>query len=121
MNSSEIALRGLSWLLSLGFIAFVLVALDELGLVARWAMAVLFVLNDFTHYLSQELRPYALAGEVLRVIADLAQSGQTMVVVTHDMQFARRVAHTVHVMERGRIELSGTPGELFEKMNVGER
>ena len=50
-----------------------------------------------------------MAGEVLQVIADLAGEGQTMVVVTHAMNFARRVAHTVHVMHEGRIAESGPP------------
>jgi ABC-type polar amino acid transport system ATPase subunit len=56
-----------------------------------------------------------MAGEVLGVIADLARSGQTMVVVTHAMAFARQVAHTVHVMDQGRIAESGPPEQLFEK------
>src|SRR5436305_72970 len=54
-----------------------------------------------------------MAGEVLAVIADLARSGQTMVVVTHAMEFARRVAHTVHVMHAGRVAESGPPGQVF--------
>jgi ABC-type polar amino acid transport system ATPase subunit len=54
-----------------------------------------------------------MAAEVLQVIADLAASGQTMVVVTHAMSFARRVAHTVHVMHDGRIAESGPPGQIF--------
>jgi ABC-type polar amino acid transport system ATPase subunit len=54
-----------------------------------------------------------MAAEVLRVIADLAGEGQTMVVVTHDMSFARRVAHTVHVMHAGRIAESGPPEQIF--------
>ncbi|HTU91378.1 MAG TPA: amino acid ABC transporter ATP-binding protein [Gemmataceae bacterium] len=54
-----------------------------------------------------------MAGEVLRVIADLAGEGQTMVVVTHAMSFARRVAHTVHVMDKGRIAESGPPEQIF--------
>jgi ABC-type histidine transport system ATPase subunit len=54
-----------------------------------------------------------MAGEVLRVIADLAESGQTMVVVTHAMSFARRVADTVHVMHEGRIAESGPPEQIF--------
>ena len=56
-----------------------------------------------------------MAGEVLRVIADLAESGQTMVVVTHAMSFARRVADTVHVMHEGRIAESGPPEQIFEQ------
>lgn len=54
-----------------------------------------------------------MAGEVLTVIADLARSGQTMLVVTHAMHFARDVAHTVHVMYEGRIVESGTPERMF--------
>ena len=54
-----------------------------------------------------------MAGEVLHVIADLAKSGQTMVVVTHAMGFARRVAHTVHVMHEGRVAESGPPEQVF--------
>jgi ABC-type polar amino acid transport system ATPase subunit len=56
-----------------------------------------------------------MASEVLRVIADLAHSGQTMVVVTHAMEFARRVAHTVHLMHQGRVAESGPPAQIFEK------
>jgi len=55
-----------------------------------------------------------MAAEVLSVITDLAKSGQTMVVVTHAMSFARNVAHTVHVMEAGRIAESGPPEQVFE-------
>ncbi len=54
-----------------------------------------------------------MSGEVLRVIADLADEGQTMVVVTHAMSFARRVADTVHVMHQGRIAESGPPEQIF--------
>jgi ABC-type polar amino acid transport system ATPase subunit len=55
-----------------------------------------------------------MAGEVLRVIAELAAAGQTMIVVTHAMGFARRVAHTVHVMHAGRVVESGPPGQVFD-------
>jgi ABC-type polar amino acid transport system ATPase subunit len=61
-----------------------------------------------------------MAGEVLKVIADLAQSGQTMVVVTHAMGFARRVAHTVHVMHHGRVGESGPPAQIFERPRLPE-
>jgi ABC-type polar amino acid transport system ATPase subunit len=54
-----------------------------------------------------------MASEVLRVIADLAGEGQTMVVVTHATSFARRVADTVHVMHAGRIAESGPPEQIF--------
>jgi ABC-type polar amino acid transport system ATPase subunit len=55
-----------------------------------------------------------MAAEVISVISDLAQSGQTMIVVTHAMGFARTVAHTVHVMHGGRVAESGTPERIFE-------
>ncbi len=55
-----------------------------------------------------------MASEVLSVITDLAKSGQTMVVVTHAMGFARNVAHTVHVMHDGRVAESGPPEQVFE-------
>lgn len=54
-----------------------------------------------------------MAGEVLSVIADLARSGQTMVIVTHAMGFARSAAHTVHVMHAGKIVESGPPAEVL--------
>src|SRR5204862_7329226 len=55
-----------------------------------------------------------MAGEVLSVITDLAKSGQTMIVVTHAMGFARQVAHTVHVMAEGKVVESGSPQRIFE-------
>ncbi len=55
-----------------------------------------------------------MAGEVLSVITDLAKSGQTMIVVTHAMGFARTVAHTVHVMYDGQIAESGPTQRIFE-------
>jgi ABC-type polar amino acid transport system ATPase subunit len=53
--------------------------------------------------------------EVLAVITDLAADGLTMIVVTHAMQFARRVAHTVHVFGEGRVIESGPPDQIFEE------
>lgn len=55
-----------------------------------------------------------MAAEVLSVIGDLARSGQTMLVVTHAMNFARKVARTVHVMSDGRIVESGPAEAIFE-------
>jgi ABC-type polar amino acid transport system ATPase subunit len=55
-----------------------------------------------------------MAAEVLAVIADLARQGQTMIVVTHAMQFARNVATTVHVMQSGKVAESGPPGQVFD-------
>ncbi len=55
-----------------------------------------------------------LTGEVLRVIRSLKDSGATMIVVTHEMQFAREVSDRVLFMSKGFIEESGTPEEIFE-------
>src|SRR5256714_10786464 len=54
-----------------------------------------------------------MAAEALGVITDLAKNGQTMVVVTHAMGFARQVAQTVHVMHAGKIAESGPPEQVF--------
>lgn len=54
-----------------------------------------------------------LTVEVLEVMRDLAKSGATMVVVTHEMGFARNVSNRVIFMENGHIVESGTPEELF--------
>lgn len=54
-----------------------------------------------------------LTGEVLQVMKDLAQENMTMIVVTHEMGFAREVADRVVFMDNGEIVESGTPGELF--------
>ncbi len=58
-----------------------------------------------------------MAAEVESVIADLAQSGQTMLVVTHSMRLARRGAHTLHVFGEGRIQESGEPERIFTSPN----
>ncbi len=55
-----------------------------------------------------------MTSEVLSVIADLARDGQTMVVVTHALEFARRVASTVHLFGGGKVVESAPPGEFFE-------
>jgi general L-amino acid transport system ATP-binding protein len=52
--------------------------------------------------------------EVLDVMIELAQSGMTMVCVTHEMGFARQVADRVVFMDRGEIVESGSPHEMFE-------
>jgi polar amino acid transport system ATP-binding protein len=55
-----------------------------------------------------------MTAEVLSVISDLMGDGLTMVVVTHAMSFARRVANTVHVFSEGRVVESGPPSQIFE-------
>lgn len=54
-----------------------------------------------------------LVGEVLTVIRDLAEAGRTMVLVTHEMRFARRVADRVVFLDHGRIAAEGPPSEIF--------
>jgi len=55
-----------------------------------------------------------LVGEVLQVMKELAKEGMTMVVVTHEMGFAREVGDRVMVMDEGRIIEEGEPVELFQ-------
>jgi len=54
-----------------------------------------------------------LVGEVLDAMKDLAKSGMTMVVVTHEMGFAREVANSVYFLDGGVIEESGDPREIL--------
>ena len=54
-----------------------------------------------------------MVGEVLEVMKQLADSGMTMVVVTHEMGFAREVSDRVLFMEEGIIYEEGTPEEIF--------
>jgi ABC-type polar amino acid transport system ATPase subunit len=55
-----------------------------------------------------------MTAEVLAVISDLAKSGQTMLVVTHAMAFARRVATRVHVLCDGVVVEEGDPAQVFD-------
>ena len=55
-----------------------------------------------------------MVGEVLEVMKDLAKYGMTMIVVTHEMGFAREVADRVIFMNDGYIEEEGTPQEIFQ-------
>lgn len=54
-----------------------------------------------------------MVGEVLDVMKDLAKSGMTMVIVTHEMGFAREVASRVLFIDQGKVMESGTPEEVF--------
>ena len=55
-----------------------------------------------------------MVGEVLEVMKDLAHEGMTMVVVTHEMGFAREVGHRVLFMDEGVIMEEGSPAQLFD-------
>ena len=54
-----------------------------------------------------------MVGEVLELMKQLAQEGMTMVVVTHEMGFAREVADRVMFVDEGRVKEQGTPEEFF--------
>ena len=55
-----------------------------------------------------------LVGEVLKVMQSLAEEGRTMIVVTHEMGFARAVADRVVFMDQGQIIEQAPPHEFFE-------
>ena len=55
-----------------------------------------------------------LTGEVLKVIKQLAEEKMTMVIVTHEMEFARQVSDRVIFMDNGVIAEQGTPQEVFD-------
>ena len=55
-----------------------------------------------------------MVGEVLNVIKDLAQTGMTMVIVTHEMGFAKNVADQVWFMDQGQLIEKGTPEQVFD-------
>jgi polar amino acid transport system ATP-binding protein len=54
-----------------------------------------------------------MIGEVLEVMRELGREGMTMIVVSHEMGFAREVAHRVAMMDEGRVIEDGTPEEVF--------
>ena len=58
-----------------------------------------------------------LTGEILKVIKDLAQEHITMVIVTHEMNFARDISDRIIFMDKGVIAVEGTPQEVFSSEN----
>jgi histidine transport system ATP-binding protein len=56
-----------------------------------------------------------LVGEVLKVIQALAIEGRTMIIVTHEINFARHVSNRVVFLSEGKIEEEGPPGEVLER------
>ena len=58
-----------------------------------------------------------LVGEVLRVMKDLAEEGRTMIVVTHEMGFAKEVSDRIMFIHQGQVEEEGTPNQVFENAN----
>jgi polar amino acid transport system ATP-binding protein len=76
---------------------------------------VALLLDEPTSALDPRLR-----GEVLSVVADLAAAGQTMVIVTHELHFARRVAQRALVLVDGRIVEEGIPADVFDRPQTEE-
>jgi ABC-type histidine transport system ATPase subunit len=56
-----------------------------------------------------------LVGEVLKVIQDLASEGRTMLIVTHEIRFAREVSTRTVFLHEGRVEEEGPPAELIDQ------
>jgi polar amino acid transport system ATP-binding protein len=71
--------------------------------------------DEVTSALDPELKE-----EVLQVVEELARQGMTMILVTHEMNFARHVATRVIFMHQGRVHESGTPAEIFESPKTPE-
>ncbi len=67
------------------------------------------LLDEITSALDPEL-----VGEVLDVVQKLAKDGMTMIIVTHEMSFASEVSHRIIFMADGKIEIDGTPSQIFE-------
>ncbi len=70
------------------------------------------LLDEITSALDPEL-----VGEVLTVVQELAQDGMTMIVVTHEMTFARDVSTRIVFMDGGRIQVEGTPRQVLSNTN----
>jgi polar amino acid transport system ATP-binding protein len=75
----------------------------------------LMLFDEVTSALDPEL-----TGEVLKVMEDLSRQGMTMVLVTHEMSFARRLADIVVFMHQGRVWEMGPPEELFTRPRTAE-
>jgi polar amino acid transport system ATP-binding protein len=69
----------------------------------------LILLDEPTSALDPEM-----IGEVLHVIKDLATSGMTMLIVTHEMNFAREISNKIIVLENGKILERGSPDDIFK-------
>ncbi|HLR29081.1 MAG TPA: glutamine ABC transporter ATP-binding protein GlnQ [Paenalcaligenes sp.] len=72
----------------------------------------LMLFDEPTSALDPELRH-----EVLRVMQDLGEEGMTMIVVTHEMDFAKRMANRIIFMDNGKIAADGSPDELINQTN----
>jgi polar amino acid transport system ATP-binding protein len=76
----------------------------------------ILLLDEITSALDPEL-----VGEVLKVVRELARDGMTMILVTHEMNFARDVSSRVVFMDAGRVAVEGAPNEVFGARTQHER
>ena len=74
------------------------------------------LLDEITSALDPEL-----VGEVLKVVRELAREGMTMMLVTHEMTFARDVSSRVVFMDGGRVAVEGSPRDVFGAPTQHER
>jgi polar amino acid transport system ATP-binding protein len=70
----------------------------------------LMLLDEITSALDPQL-----VADVLNLVGDLAKSGMTMVIATHEMSFAREVADKICFLDSGSILEEGPPGEIFSR------
>ena len=75
----------------------------------------LMLFDEVTSALDPEL-----VGEVLKVMEAMAKQGMTMILVTHEMGFARNVANRIVFMHQGRVWEQGPPAELFASPKTPE-
>ena len=61
-----------------------------------------------------------LVGEVLQVIETLAEEGMTIIMVTHEMNFARKVSDRIVFMHQGKVHEVGTPDQIFNAPQTPE-
>lgn len=94
----------------MGFVLGVIIAIAYLYL-NRWVLGtgLIILFDEPTSALDPEM-----IGEVLDVMKNLAREGMTMVVVSHEMGFAKEVADRVIFMDEGKIVEEGTPDRIFD-------
>lgn len=116
-RKAEVEARAMGLLKKVGLATFAHQKVDKLsgGQKQRVAIARALTMNP-TYMLFDEptsaLDP-EVVGDVLNVMRDLAEEGLTMVIVTHEMQFARHVADRVLFMDGGKIVEEGAPEQIF--------
>jgi polar amino acid transport system ATP-binding protein len=76
---------------------------------------VVLLCDEITSALDPEL-----VGEVLKVVESLARDGMTLLMVTHEMSFARKVSNRVIFMHQGRVHEMGSPADIFGKPQTPE-